>query len=158
MFRIPWFSFQQSSLTLCTLNKNVLSFQIPWSSHVLKNSFLVLSVARFIWFFSLLWLFLPSSLLTFLHFIRSFILLIICFVIHGFRVLLSAFPTKSLTVSNTHFVVLFHSTSTFLLSHSIVPSFYSRVSCTFCPKACNFSKSHLGFPFWKLRIFFFCKQ
>ena len=44
-------------------------------------------------------------------------------VIHGFLAFLSTFPTKSLTVSNIHFWILSHSTSTFPLSHLIPPSF-----------------------------------
>jgi hypothetical protein len=31
--------------------------------------------------------------------------------------------------------------------------FFSRLSCTFCHSACNFSK-YLGFTFWNLMIFF----
>jgi hypothetical protein len=53
-------------------------------------------------------------------------------------------PSKSFTVSNTHFLILFHCTSTFPLS----PSFSSGVSRTFCHLACNFSTSQLGFSFF----------
>jgi len=82
-----------------------------------------LSVVHFVLFLSLLKLFFLSSLLIFFHFLRSFISLIISNVIHGFLAFLSTFPTKSLTVSNIHFWILSHSTSTFPLSHLTPPSF-----------------------------------
>ena len=64
--------------------------------------FLTLSVALFNSFLSLLWFFLLSLVLTFLHFLLSSILLIISCVIHGFLALFSTFPTRPLIVSNTH--------------------------------------------------------
>lgn len=32
--------------------------------------------------------------------------------------------------------------------------FSSRASCPSCRRACNFSRSHLGYPFWNFMIFF----
>jgi hypothetical protein len=63
-------------------------------------------------------------------------------------------PTKSLIVYSTYFLTLFRCTSTFPLSHSIAPSFYSRLSWTFCHSAYNFSKHQLGFTIWNLMILF----
>ena len=34
MFWIPWFSFPPGSFVLCTLNHNVLFFEITWSRHI----------------------------------------------------------------------------------------------------------------------------
>ena len=68
-----------------------------------------------------------SSVLKFFHFLFSSILLIISCVIHGFLALFSTFPTRSLRVFKTHSFILCHCTSTFPLSHSIAPSFPSRV-------------------------------
>jgi hypothetical protein len=125
------------------------------SSHMLSRySFLALSVALFNSFLSLLSFFLPSSLLTFFHFLHLSILLIISCVIHDFLALLSTFPTKSLIVSNTHFLILFYSTSTFPLPHLIAPRFSSRLLYTSCHGAYSFYKSHLGFRMWNLMIFF----
>jgi hypothetical protein len=72
----------------------------------------------------------------------SFILLIISCVIHYFLALSSTFQTKSLPVSSTHFLMLFHCTSTLPLSHWTAQTFSSRASCTFCRWACKFCKSH----------------
>ena len=69
-------------------------------------------------------------------------------VIHGFLAFLSSCPILSLIVSSTDFLLLFHCTSTFTLPHSVALSFSSRVSCTFCHSAYNFSRSHLGCPLW----------
>jgi len=41
------------------------------------------------------------------------------------------------------------------LSHSVALNFSSRVFCTFCHWAYNFSTSHLGFSFWNLRFYSF---
>jgi hypothetical protein len=57
-----------------------------------------------------------SVLLTVFHFLYSSILLFISCVIHGFRTLLSTLLTISLILSNTHFIVLLHSTATFRYS------------------------------------------
>jgi hypothetical protein len=90
----------------------------------------------------------------FFHFLRSSTLLITFCVIHDFSCFLVDLPTKSLTVYSTHFLTMFRFTSTFPFSHSIAPSFSSRLSCTFCHSACNFSKYHLGFTFWNIMILF----
>ena len=102
---------------------------------------------------SLLQVILPFVLLTFFNFLRSSILLIISCVIHGLLAFLSIFPSKSITVCNTHFLILFQHTSTFPHSHSIALSFSFWVSCTIRYWTCNFSKFSLGFPFWNLMIF-----
>jgi hypothetical protein len=73
-----------------------------------------------------------SSVFTFFHFLHSCILLITSCVIHDFLSLFSTLTSKSLIVSKTHSFVFFYFTSTFQLSHSISPSFSSRVSCTLC--------------------------
>jgi len=70
-------------------------------------------------FLSLMQFLLPSSRLTFFHFLPSSILLIISCVIHGFLALFSTIPTMSLILSNTRSFVLFHCTLTFPLSHPI---------------------------------------
>ena len=59
------------------------------------------------------------------------------------------FTNKPLTVFSTHSLIPFHCTPTFTLCFTefLVP-------CTFCLSARHFSKSHLGFPFWNLLIFF----
>ena len=54
-----------------------------------------------------------------------------------------------LTVSNTHFLILFQCSSIFHCNE-----FCSIISCTSCHCSYNFSTSHLGFPFWKWMIFF----
>jgi hypothetical protein len=60
-----------------------------------------------------------SLLLLVFHFLYSSILLFISCVIHGFHTLLSALLTISLIVSNTRFIVLFHSTATFRYSEFV---------------------------------------
>ena len=95
--------------------------------HVLKISFLALSVVLFNSILSFLYYFLRSLLLIFFWFLRSSILLIISCVIHCFLAFLSILPIKSLILSNTHFLVLLHRTSTFQLSNSIA----ARVFYTF---------------------------
>jgi len=115
-----------------------------------RYSFLALSVALLKSFFTVLSFFLPFLFLPF-YLLHSSILLIISSVIHGFLALLSSFPQQSLIVRNTHFLLLFHCTFTFPLSHLIASGFSSRVSCTFFHWACNFSRCHLGF--WDFMIF-----
>lgn len=80
---------------------------------------------------SLLYLFLPSSMLTFLHFFRLSILLIIFCVFHGFLALFSIHPNELLIVPKKCFYFLFlffHCTSAFPISPLSSPSVSSRVS------------------------------
>jgi len=60
--------------------------------------------------------------LSFFHFLRSSILLITSCVIYDLFALISTFPTRYLIVSNIHFLILFHCTSKFIQSRSIVLS------------------------------------
>jgi hypothetical protein len=71
--------------------------------------------------------FLPSFFVVYTLPFPSFIYSSSC-AIYGFLALLSTFPTKSLTVSNIHFLILSQSTSTFPLSHLIPLSFSFGVS------------------------------
>jgi hypothetical protein len=93
-------------------------------------------------------------MLTFIHFLNPVILLNIFCVIHGFLARLTTFPTTAHVVSNTHFMILFHCTSTFPLSRLIAPFSSSRAPRTSCHWVYNFSRSHLHFPLWNRIIFF----
>lgn len=122
------------------------------SHNLSRYSFLVLSMALFNPFLKSSTGF-PSfcvvdilQLPSFIHFIDHFLRNLLAFLL--------IFPSKSIIVCNTHFLILFHHTSTFPHSHSISLSFYFWVSCTICYWACNFSNFSLGFPFWNLMIFF----
>jgi hypothetical protein len=66
------------------------------------------------------------------HVLRSSILRLISCAIHSFLAHLSSFPTKSLVLSNSHLLMLFHCTSTFPLLHSIAPTTSVRPSYASC--------------------------
>ena len=116
----------------------VMSFTLKFHDivvHHLKIFLLVLvccSFQFFLLFYTFLYIcFFLFSLLTFFDFSLYSILSIISYVSYGFLFLLSTFSTKSLVVPKLLFLILFHCTSTFLLSHSISLLFASRLSCTF---------------------------
>lgn len=113
--------------------------------------FLLVLVCGSFQFILLSSLFLPSFFM-FFHFLHLSILLIISSVIHGFHAT-SWLVQPNLIVSNMHFLILFHCTSTFPLSQSIAPCFSSSVRCIFCHWANNIFRSHLSLAFWNFSDF-----
>jgi hypothetical protein len=86
-------------------------------------------------------LFLPSFFVVdilplppFIHFLDHCVCVCVCvFMVFWFSCCLSqpVLPNQSLIGSSTHFLILFHCTSTFPLSHSVAQCFSSSVSGTF---------------------------
>lgn len=133
---------QLISFSSCVLSHNLLFFEIPWSRHICPQAFILGLVSAP---FSI-----PSSVLcssSFFvvdlpHCLRSSILLILSYVIHGFFAFLSTFTTKSFVLPNAHFFMLFYYTSIFPLSHSVAPVFLLEY-LAFSVFKHNFSKSHI---------------
>jgi len=145
----PPFSFQPGFvLFVCVTSWRSVLLKSMISAYLLSRfSFLVLYMDFFNLLLTLLQFFSYDSLLKLFHFLHSCLLLIISYIIHDFFVFLLTFWTQTLAVSHTDLWILLHYNSTFPLARSIVEFF-------FCLWAYTFSKSHFGFPFWNLMIFF----
>ena len=129
MFWTPWFSFQP--YPSFTLNHNVLFFEIPRFLDTCSPDTLLGHVCGSLQFIPQSSVVLPSFFVIyilpfplFIHFIDHFLwnTWLSCSPVY-----LSTLPMKTLIVSGTHFLILFQCTSTFPLSHSAAPSFFSRV-------------------------------
>jgi hypothetical protein len=131
-------------LSSCTINHDILLFEIPWSCPMYSQD---IPSCPYMWLISIHFSVFCSPLLFIVGILppHSSVLLVISCVTHDIQALLLTFQPDH-SQYRTHISCTVHCISTFPLSDLTVPSFYSTASCTFWCWAYNLSK-FLSKPF-----------